>query len=149
MSALDFSRVQETIDSVLGSVRQAVGFLGVFSALAGLLVLVGALAASRSQRTREGALLKTLGARRKQVLVVLLTEYLALGTLATAAGLGLALIAAWLLVPRAFGIPFSPHFGVLLAIWATVAGLTVVVGLLGSRGVLNRPPLAALREAPE
>jgi putative ABC transport system permease protein len=149
VSALDFSRVQQAIDTVLGSVRRAVAFLGLFCALAGVLVLVGALAISRVQRTREGALLKTLGARRKQVLTVLLAEYLALGTLATATGLGLAVLGGWLLVPRVFQVPFSPQPGVLLAIWGTVVGLTVAVGLLGSRGLLRRPPLAVLREAPE
>lgn len=149
VSALDVSRVQEAIDTVLGSVRKAVAFLGMFSALAGILVLMGALATSRAQRTREGALLKTLGARRNQVLTVLLSEYLALGTLATAAGLGLALLGSGLLVPWAFGVPFTPHPVPLLAIWGTVVGLTVVVGLLGSRRLLARPPLAVLREVPE
>ena len=33
--------------------------------------------------------------------------------------------------------------------WVVVAGLTVVVGLAGSRSLLSRPPLPVLREAPE
>jgi putative ABC transport system permease protein len=149
VSALDVSRVQQAIDTVLGSVRRAVGFLGTFSALAGILVLMGALATSRAQRTREGALLKTLGARRHQVLAVLLTEYVALGTLATATGLVLAVLGAALLVPNAFGVPFRPHPRSLLVIWSAVMGLTVIVGLFGSRSLLARPPLAVLRDVPE
>ena len=146
VSAIDVSRVQETVESILGKVRQAVGFLGVFSALAGLIVLTGALATSRAQRTREGALLKTLGARRSQVLTVLLTEYLALGTLATVTGLVLAWAAAAALVPRAFDVAFSPHLWALLAVWGSVVGLTIVVGLAGSRSVVGRPPMVVLRE---
>jgi hypothetical protein len=34
-------------------------------------------------------------------------------------------------------------------IWLVVVALTVVTGLLGSRDLLARPPLAVLREAPE
>jgi putative ABC transport system permease protein len=149
VSALDFSRVQEALDAVLTRVRQAVGFLGVFSALAGVLVLVGALATSRVQRLREGALLKTLGARRRQVLTVLLTEYLALGSIATASGLVLALIAAALVVPIVFEMEYSFRLGSIAAIWVAVVGLTVLVGLLGSRDLLRRPPLPVLRDAPE
>jgi len=149
VSALDFSRVQEAIDSVLSRVRTAVTFLALFSALAGILVLVGALATSRLQRTREGALLKTLGARRTQVLTVLFTEYLALGTLATAAGLALAWIASAIMVPHVFQVTFHTHAVPLLVIWGAVAGLTLAVGLAGSRGLLRRPPLAVLREVPE
>ncbi len=149
VSVLDFSRVQQAVDAVLSRVRQAVAFLGLFSALAGILVLVGSLATSRVQRLREGALLKTLGARRRQVLIVLLTEYLALGTLATATGLVLAWTASAIVVPRVFQLEFSTHFGPLAMIWLVVAGVTVSVGLIGSRGLLRRAPLAVLREAPE
>lgn len=149
VSALDFTRVQEAVDAILTRVRQAVAFLGAFSALAGLVVLVGALASSRSQRAREGALLKTLGARRAQILAVLFTEYLALGTLATAVGLGLSMLASALLMPTVFDSAYRVHWSPALAIWAGVAGLTLVVGLLGSRGLLKGPPLPALRGASE
>jgi putative ABC transport system permease protein len=149
VSALDFSRVQEAIDSVLSKVRQAVAFLGFFSAIAGMVVLVGALASSRAQRLREGALLKTLGASKRQVLTVLFSEYLALGTLATTSGLLLAAVSAAILMPLVFEIDYSPRFVALSGIWLAVTGLTVVVGLLGSRNLLGRPPLAVLRDAPE
>lgn len=149
VSALDFSRVQEAIESVLTRVRQAVAFLGIFSALAGGIVLIGALATSRVQRQREGALLKTLGARRHQVLTVLLTEYVALGSIATAAGLSLALVAAALIVPGLFEMDYGVRLGSVALVWAAVVSLTVVVGLLGSRELLRRPPLPVLREAPE
>lgn len=149
VSALDFSRVQEAIESVLVRVRQAVAFLGGFCALAGIIVLIGALATSRVQRLREGALLKTLGARRRQVLTVLLTEYLALGSIATASGLGLALLASAWMVPNLFEMDYTVQFGSVLTIWGIVVAMTVCVGLLGSRDLLNRPPLPILREAPE
>ena len=149
VSALDFSRVQEAIDTVLGRVRQAVGFLGAFSALAGVVVLLGALATSRMQRLREGALLKTLGARRRQVLTVLFAEYVALGTVATASGLVLAVIAAALAVPFVFEMTYTVRVGALATIWLSVVLLTVIVGLLGSRELLTRAPLPVLREAPE
>lgn len=149
VSALDFSRVQEAIDAVLSRVRQAVGFLGVFSALAGAIVLLGALATSRTQRLREGALLKTLGARRPQILTVLLAEYVALGTLATASGLVLAVGAAALMVPGVFEMEYRVGVAGLAAVWSAVVALTVVVGMLGSRDLLARPPLPVLRDAPE
>jgi putative ABC transport system permease protein len=149
VSALDFSRVQEAIDTVLSRVRQAVGFLGAFSALAGVIVLLGALATSRMQRLREGALLKTLGARKKQVLTVLFAEYVALGTVATASGLVLAVVASALVVPLVFEMDYTLRLGALAAIWLAVVVLTVLVGLLGSRELLARAPLPVLREAPE
>jgi putative ABC transport system permease protein len=149
VSALDFSRVQEAIDSVLSRVRQAVAFLGAFSALAGVIVLLGALATSRMQRLREGALLKTLGARKSQVLTVLFAEYLALGSIATAAGLLLAVGGSAIVVPWLFELEYRIGLKSLTVIWLVVVSMTVVVGLMGSRDLLRRPPLPVLRDAPE
>ena len=80
---------------------------------------------------------------------MLLTEYLTLGTMATATGLLLSWVAARLVVPGLFEVPFTTRWLPMLVVWIAVAGLTVVVGLVGSRGLLTRPPLAVLREAPE
>jgi putative ABC transport system permease protein len=146
VSALDFSRVQEAVDTILSRVRQAIAFLGAFSVLAGVVVLVGALATSRLQRMREGALLKTLGARKAQVLGVLFAEYLALGTMATSSGLLLAWAASALMVPRLFEVPYAPHLAPMGGIWLAVAGVTVTVGLASSRRLLRRPPLEVLRD---
>jgi putative ABC transport system permease protein len=116
-----------------------------FAAFAGALVLAGAVASSRYQRQREGALLKTLGARRTQVLAVLLTEYAALGTLAAATGLVLSVLASSALVRLVFQFEFRPALPSLLLVWVGVTVLTVVTGAVGSRDLLRRPPLPILR----
>lgn len=147
VSALDVSRVQAAIESVLDLVRQALAFLGGFAALAGVVVLVGTMATSRHQRTQEGALLRTLGARRGQVRAVFLSEYVALGTIATLSGVLLAGAAAGVMLPSVFDVLYVPSFGMLGLVWAGVTGLTVLVGLAGTRKLLDRPPLPVLREA--
>ncbi|MEJ2538571.1 MAG: FtsX-like permease family protein [Gemmatimonadota bacterium] len=145
VSALDITRIQEVIEAILAQVTQAIAILAGFAALAGILVLTGALAASRHQRAREGALLRTLGARGRQILAVLFTEYAALAALATLTGLGLALAASWALVTLGFGISFRPDATSVAGIAVGMTLLTVASGLLGSRDLLRRPPLPVLR----
>jgi len=146
VSVLDLSRLQETLDRLLARLDAAVRFLGGFATVGGLVVLLGAMAATRAERVREGALLRTLGARRGLVVRVLAAEYALLGTLATACGLLLALAAAWALVRFGFEEPFRPRPLRLAAVWAAVVGATLAAGLLGGRGTLERPPLEVLRE---
>jgi putative ABC transport system permease protein len=109
-------------------------------------VLVGALATSRFQRMREGALLRTLGATRGQVFRVVVAEYLSLGLLASAVALVLATASGWGLArfvfEGAFSLPLVPMTGLALSIVA----LTVMVGLANSRDVVRRAPLEVLRE---
>jgi putative ABC transport system permease protein len=96
---------------------------------------------------RESALLKTLGAGRAQIGRVLITEYFALGALAGLTGVLLSIIAGWLLVRFFFEFDFSVPVGSMAVLWLGVALITVVIGVLNSRDVMNRAPLAVLREA--
>jgi putative ABC transport system permease protein len=149
ISAVDMTRVQDALERVLARVNGALRFLGLFTAVAGVIVLAGALGTSRFQRMRESALLRTLGARRGQVRIVLLTEYLALGTLASITGIMLAVVAAGTLARTVFELDYVPDLESLAVLWAGVTVLTVVVGLSGSGGLLRHPPLPALRQASE
>jgi putative ABC transport system permease protein len=145
VSSLDLTQVQGTIEGVLDKVALAVRFMALFSLAAGAVVLAGAVAASRTQRVREGALLRTLGARRSQLLRILLTEYAVLGALAAGAALLLSALAGWALVRFVFGGAFSLPGPALVALLLGVLALTVVVGLVGSTEVWRRPPLEVLR----
>ena len=149
VSVLDLALVQEALDSILSKVSAGIRFLAVFAVLGGIIVLMGVLSASRFQRMRESALLKTLGAQRSQVLRVLLAEYMALGSLAGLAGSLLGIAAAWGLVTFVFEGDFSPSPLRLLGLWLIVVILTLTVGLANSRGVLRKMPLAVLREVAE
>jgi putative ABC transport system permease protein len=146
ISTLDLSLLQEALERLVDRVALAIRFMALFSLGVGALVLVGALATSRFQRIREGALLRTLGATRGQVFRVVLAEYLSLGLLASLVALGLAAAAGWALARFVFDGPFSlplvPMSGLTLAIVA----LTVIVGLANSREVVRRPPMEVLRE---
>ena len=95
VSTLDLSMLQEALERLVDRVALAIRFMALFSLVVGALVLVGALASSRFQRVREGALLRTLGATRGQVFRVVLAEYLSLGLLASAVALVLAAAAGW------------------------------------------------------
>jgi putative ABC transport system permease protein len=127
-------------------VALAIRFMALFSLMVGALVLVGALASSRFQRMREGALLRTLGATRGQVFRVVLAEYLSLGLLASAVAFVLAAVAGWAVASFLFDGTFSLPVLPMSALAGAIVALTVVVGLSNSRDVVRRAPLEVLRE---
>jgi putative ABC transport system permease protein len=145
VSALDLTQVQEVIEKIIARVTLAIRFMAVFSLGAGVVVLLGAVAASRDQRIREGVLLKTLGATRAQVQRVILAEYLSLGTLASLSALLLSLVAGWALLRFLFDSPFHPPVVPLAALSISVVALTAAIGLWSGREVFARSPLEALR----
>jgi len=145
VSTLDLAQVQRSIEGVLDKVLLAVRFMALFSLAAGGVVLAGAVAAGRYQRVREGALLRTLGARRPQLVRILFAEYAVLGTLSVLAAVLLSSLAGWALVRFVFDGRFALPVAELAALLASVLALTVAVGLAGSTEVWRRPPLEVLR----
>jgi len=145
ISVVDLTLILQTIDSILSKISFVIRFMALFTVLTGLLVLVSALVTGRYQRMRESVLLRTLGASRRQILNILAVEYLALGLLAALTGIVLAVGASWALAQFVFKVGFAFQAGPVVVALLVVPGITVVTGLLMSRGVLNQPPLAVLR----
>ncbi len=145
VTTLDLSVVQEALERLVDRVILAIRFMAGFTLATGTLVLVGALATSRFQRIREGALLRTLGATRSQIFRIVLAEYFALGAMAAAVAAVLSTAAAWALARWVFEGRFSPQPAPLAALALGVVALTVGVGLLNSREVIRRTPLEVLR----
>jgi putative ABC transport system permease protein len=145
VSAIDLDLILRTVDDILDRVAALVRFMALFSVATGVVVLVASVSASRFQRVRESALLRTLGASREQVNRILIVEYAALGTLAGLTGLVLAIGGGWGLATYVFEVTFAPAWGWLVSAMVVVPLLTVAVGLLGSRGVASVPPLEVLR----
>jgi putative ABC transport system permease protein len=146
VSTLDLSLLQEALERLVERVGLAIRFMALFSLGVGALVLIGALATSRFQRVREGALLRTLGATRGQVYRVVLAEYLSLGLLASAAALGLSAVAGWAIARFLFEGTFTLPMLQMAMLTLMVVALTVIVGLANSRDVVRRTPLEVLRE---
>lgn len=145
ISAIDLSLILDTLDSIVGKIAFVIRFMAMFTVATGIMVLAAAVATSRYQRMQESILLRTLGASRRQVEKIMLIEYLCLGTFAGLTGAILALGAAWGLAAFAFKVPFAPSMLPPLIAVVASAGVTVLVGLISSRGVLDQPPLEVLR----
>lgn len=146
LSLIDVDDLLDRVRDIVARVTDAARWVLGFSLLAGALVLAAALTASAAERRHEGALLRTLGARRGQLLAATLCEFALLGAIAGFTALfGAAVAGAWLAKTvfrmHDFALPWN---GLVAA--AVLASLIVtVLGLAGTRRVLNVSPLLILR----
>jgi len=145
VSIIDLGLILSVLDDILEKIGFVIRFMGGFSMLTGLVVLVASVMISRYQRIRESVLLRTLGASGKQVLSITALEYAFLGLLSACTGVSLAVVGSWSLATFSFETPFAPDLGSLATIISGVTVLTVSIGLLNSRGIIKRPPLEILR----
>jgi putative ABC transport system permease protein len=136
------SIVQEVVDQVSLVIR----FISAFAILAGGIILASTVAGTRLRRTRESAVLKTVGARRRTLVSIFSVEFAILGAVAGLMGGMLATVFSRSLLIRFLDARFS--FEVLpnmVTILLTTL-LAVVAGWLASIRILSRRPLEVLRD---
>lgn len=140
--------VREQLEAAAGLFERlalAVRGAAAVAALAGLLVLAGAIAARARARVREAATLKVLGASRAQILAAYVLEYGAVGVIAGAAGVALGYAAAWPVVVKVFQAHWSVDWAGVAALLAGAALLAAAGGLIAAFQALSRRPAPALR----
>jgi len=145
VSVIDVADIVRSVSRILSNITLAVTFIGGFVLLSGVLILVGSIAMTKFQRVYEAAVLKTLGARRRVLLVMMLAEYGLLGLVAGLVGALAANAVAYSIARYVFEIEWSFAPAVNLAGVAATVMLVGAVGVLSSLDVLTRKPLAILR----
>ncbi len=144
--AIDVGEMLHQVGAIVEQVARAVEFVFLFTLAGGVLVLEAAIAATQDERLYDAAVLRTLGASRRQLTVAQLAEFLALGALAGLVAAGGATATAYVLADRVFHIPFGWNPW-LWAIGIVGGALGVAAaGWLGTRRTLRQPPLALLRQ---
>ena len=137
--------VLERAAGVLGQLAFAIRAIALFSIVAGLVVLVGTLVASRYQRLYDSVVLRTLGATRATVARAFAVEYACLGAAAGIGGTLLASLLAWVVLTYVLDVPWTLEpvalaLGVLVTTAVSIAG-----GFLATYRLLGEKPLAVLR----
>lgn len=151
----------ESIDELQTDISEALGFFSTFMTIFALIALFVAafiiyntFSILVAQRTKETALLRALGAGRRQVIGAVLLEALLVGLIASGlgivAGIGVAEALKQLLSVLGFDLPTSGLvFEPSTAYNALVVGvlITAVSAVIPAFRALRTSPLAALREA--
>lgn len=146
VSLIDLRLILRTVNELFDKLGLIVRFLALFSIVAGLIVLAGAVINSKFIRIKENVLLRTIGARTGQITKITLIEYAYLGLFSALTGMALSMAAGWLLTRFFFEITFAFDWKEMATIAAGVVFLTMVIGWWNSREVINTPPLQVLRK---
>ena len=149
----------QTVDQATKQVGAALGFINVFllvfalvALFVGTFIILNTFSMLVAQRSREIALLRAIGASRRQIAASVLAEAAVVGLLGGLAGLGLGLLLA-----RGLQALFSavgmdvrtislqvPVAGMVLALGLGL-GVTVLAAYLPARRAARTPPVAAMQ----
>jgi putative ABC transport system permease protein len=145
ISIINLGTIVETLEEILGKISFVIQFMAFFSIATGILVLISSLIISKYQRMRESILLRTLGASSAIVTKINTLEYFFLGSLASMSGIILSFLATWLLSEFVFNIQFRGAWLEALMLYLAITFLTIVLGWMNGRKIINQPPMEILR----
>ena len=143
---MDLTAMLEQIRIVTDRVANAVSIVFLFALAAGAVVLYATIVSTQDERIFEAAVMRALGADRRQLRIAQFAEFLAIGTLSGLSASGGALALAAALSDGVFDIAYRINYWIPL-IGIVGGGLGVAVaGLLGTRRAVTTSPLAVIRE---
>ena len=149
VSILDLKRILELLEDILAKIGWIINFMAFFSIFVGVAVLMGAIYSSKHQRVKQGALLRTLGAKTFQILKMIAIEYTILGFLGAFMGVVLAVLGSTLLAWMLFDTTFVPSVIPFAIILPAITFLVFALGVGNSVGIVRNSPLAVLKKEKE
>jgi putative ABC transport system permease protein len=146
ISVIDMSQTIGILARLMARLSAILRVFSLFSILAGILILVSAVFATRAERVVESVYYKILGAGGRFVFTVFALENLLIGLLSSLLALAMAQAGAWWVCAIKFDIGYRPFLPISLAMVGLTVLLTVTVGLTASRSIMAKKPVTYLRE---
>jgi putative ABC transport system permease protein len=145
VTAIDIDAAIAQVRSVMDKVSLAVEYVSAFTLFAGITVLFAAIQSTRDERRYESAMLRTLGASRRVVLLGVASEFGVLGILSGVLAAAGATLVGYLLAIGPFNLEYSVDATVWIAGMFAGIALVGIVGTLATYSVVNAPPVETLR----
>lgn len=145
-SVIEVGGVLTQARDLLRQVSLAILSAASVAVLAGVAVLLGAIAAARASRIYDNVILRVLGASRGQLLALQLAEYALLALVLAGVALALGMGTAWLVVVKLFEFEWLPDWPLVLATLGIGLALVIAFALAASLPLLRARPAQALRE---
>jgi putative ABC transport system permease protein len=147
VTAIDVSATIAQVQAVLDQVIHAVELLFAFALVAGLVVLVATVSATREARAREFAVMRAVGASGALLGRVQQVELAGIGALAGLLAASAAVAVGWSLAAWVFRFHWNPPWWVPVAGAASGGLLALGAGWWSLHEVLARPVMETLRRA--
>ena len=146
ITVIDITEKVDNAAAVAERLVRVIRFFSLFSVLAGILIVISSVYATRQSRIQEAVYYKVLGAKRRFVRNVFITENLLLGGIAALLALLMAQVGSWALCRYLFEIAYHPTIGASVGLVVVTMALVTGVGMAASHSILGSKPILILRE---
>ncbi|BHH84588.1 ABC transporter permease [Desulforhopalus sp. 52FAK] len=140
ISTINVAETAKELGKIMEKLSSVITFFSLFSIVAGLLILVSSILATRLARIQEAVFYKILGANSFFVWRVFAIENLILALVSGGCAFLISQIASWTLCNFAFDIKHSPDLMFCLLLLGSATVIVVSTGLVSSLSIIRKKP---------
>ena len=146
VSVIDATAVIANLAGIANRLTRVIRFFALFSIVAGLLIVVSSIFATRFARIQEAVYYKVLGAKGRFVLWVFTLENMLLGLVSALLALLLSQTGSWIMSTQLLELEYQPCVNASIGLVILTIMLVTGVGLFASISILRQRPVVFLRE---
>ncbi len=146
ISVINMAQTAAELGGLMRRLSEIITFFAAFSLLAGALILVSSILATRMARAREAVYYKILGGRSRFVFSVFFYENMLIGLFSSVFAVVLAQVMNWAVCRFVLEIAVRPNWLASLLLTVVTMALVICLGMLSSLSILRRKPAEFLRE---
>ncbi len=146
VSVIDIGATVKILGGIMHKMSSIIQFFTSFSIVAGVLIIISSIFATRLTRIQEAVYFKILGAKGSFVLKVFTYENLIIAFFSASLATLISHLGSWLICRHVFSIAYQPAWGSTLIMIAMTLVLVIGVGLGASISIIQQKPIAYLRD---
>ena len=145
VSVIDIGSTVKILGRIMQKMSSIIQFFTSFSIIAGVLIIISSIFATRLTRIREAVYFKILGAKGSFVVKVFTYENLIVALLSASLATLISHVGSWIICYQILDITYQPFWGSTVSMVAATLVLVIGVGLGASVSILKQKPIAYLR----
>ncbi len=146
ISVIDIGATAHFLGEIMHKMSSIIQFFTSFSIVAGVLIIISSIFATRLARIREAVYFKILGAKGSFVLKVFTYENLIIALFSASLATLISHVGSWLICRQIFTIAYDPSWGSTVVMIALTLILVIGVGLGATISIIRQKPIVYLRE---
>jgi len=146
VNVIDLTETVTVFGRIMARLSSIVRFFTSFSIVAGVLIVVSSVFATRYARLQEAVYFTILGARRRFVLAVFAAENLFLGLVSGLIALFISQVGSLIICRQVFDLDYQAYPAASLLLVLSTTLLVLCVGMAVSLPILRHKPVTFLRE---
>ncbi len=146
VTVIDIGATVKIIGRIMNKMSSIIQFFTSFSIIAGVLIIISSIFATRLTRIREAVYFKILGAKSFFVVKVFTYENLIIGLLSALLATCISQVGSWIICSQVLNISYKVFYGSTMSMITATIVLVIGVGLGASVSILQQKPVSYLRD---